>query len=62
MFNQILQSNIIMCKLYPLHVRFLHALRIACIGNVISEKMYKHVVPKSFRINLGYIIVIENNV
>ena len=42
-----------MCKLYALHDRYLHVLRFACIGNVISEKMYEHVVPKRFRINLG---------
>ena len=53
MFNQILQRNITMCKLCALHVRYLHALRFDCIGNVISEMMYKHVVLKNFRINLG---------
>ena len=42
-----------MRKLCALRVRYLHALRIACIGNVISKKIYKHVVPKRFRINLG---------
>ena len=51
-----------MCKLYALHVRFLPALRFACIGIVISEKIYKHVVPKIFRINLGYIIVIGKKI
>ena len=51
-----------MRKLCALHVRYLHASRIACIGNVISKKMYKHVVPKRFRINLGYIIVIGNKI
>ena len=42
-----------MCKLCALHVRYLHALRFAYFGKVISEMMYKHVVLKSFRINLG---------
>ena len=47
-----------MCKLCALHFRYLHAIRFTCIGNVISVKMYEHVVLKSFRNNLVYIIVI----
>ena len=52
MFNQILQTDIIMCKLCAVHVQYLHAIRFGCFGNVKSEQMYKHVVLKSFQINL----------